>query len=70
MVRTQLANERTLLAYARTVVMLLVTGATVLKFYGGTTAGFGGGALVLAVALGVAGVGLRRFLVVARALGS
>ncbi len=31
--RTRLANERTLLAYARTAIMLIATGATVLKLF-------------------------------------
>ncbi len=66
--RTRLANERTLLAYVRTVVMLLVTGATILKFYGDAAPGAAGGGVVLAVALGVGGVGLRRYLLVARSL--
>jgi putative membrane protein len=34
--RTQLANERTLLAYLRTALMLLVSGATAVKFVGET----------------------------------
>ncbi|QDU91121.1 hypothetical protein Pla175_45390 [Pirellulimonas nuda] len=31
--RTRLANERTLLAYARTAIMLIATGATLLKLF-------------------------------------
>ena len=34
--RTRLANERTLLAYLRTSLMLVVTGATAIKFVGET----------------------------------
>ena len=33
LVRTDLANERTLLAYGRTALMVAATGATLLKFY-------------------------------------
>lgn len=33
LVRTDLANERTLLAYGRTALMISATGATLLKFY-------------------------------------
>ena len=33
LVRTDLANERTLLAYGRTALMVSATGATLLKFY-------------------------------------
>lgn len=33
LVRTDLANERTLLAYGRTALMVSATGVTLLKFY-------------------------------------
>lgn len=33
LVRTDLANERTLLAYGRTALMVSATGATLLKFF-------------------------------------
>ena len=33
LVRTDLANERTLLAYGRTALMVAATGVTLLKFY-------------------------------------
>ncbi len=32
--RTDLANERTLLAYARTAIMLISSGGAILKFFG------------------------------------
>lgn len=32
--RTRLANERTLLAYFRTAIMLVITGASIIKLYG------------------------------------
>lgn len=34
LIRTDLANERTLLSYARTSLMIAGTGATVIKFFG------------------------------------
>ena len=33
LVRTDLANERTLLAYGRTALMVIATGVTVIKFF-------------------------------------
>lgn len=36
LIRTHLANERTLLSYARTSLMIAGTGATVIKFFGET----------------------------------
>ena len=61
MMRTDLANERTLLAYGRTALMFTATGVTLIKFvplsYGLHTAGWllGG----TGVAIGI--LGIKRF---------
>ena len=49
--RTLLANERTFLAYLRTAIMLMASGVTVLKIFGGE-----GKFLLLGVATTVVGV--------------
>ncbi|TWT95654.1 YidH family protein [Neorhodopirellula pilleata] len=58
LIRTDLANERTLLAYIRTALMMAGTGGTLIKFFGDSTdllyTGFsllGVGALVLVIGI-------------------
>jgi len=64
--RTRLANERTFLAYVRTAMMLLLAGATVIKFFGDSDLAVvsGWGLLALGVVVGAFGVG--RFLTMRR----
>ena len=59
--RTRLANERTLLAWVRTAVMLLVSGMTLLKLFEGIWPLETLGAILIPVALFAAAVGLRRY---------
>lgn len=68
LVRTRLANERTVLAYTRTAIMLVATGASLLKFFneGPLTAAVGWGLIVLALVVG--GVGWSRYHDLARRL--
>ncbi len=67
--RTLLANERTLLAYGRSAMMLAASGGTLWKFdtMHGNEGGLLAGALVLAAFVVVA-VGWHRFLRVRRTL--
>ena len=60
--RTRLANERTLLAWARTALMLLVSGATLLKLFEGIILMDVIGAALIPIGLLTAGMGLRRYL--------
>jgi putative membrane protein len=59
---TRLANERTLLAWLRTALMLFATGVTLIKLFEGVFAMQVLGILLLPTALLAAGVGLRRYL--------
>ena len=60
--RTRLANERTLLAWVRTAVMLLVSGMTLLKLFAGVWPLETLGAVLIPVALASVAIGLRRYL--------
>ena len=66
--RTRLANERTLLAYLRTALMLLVAGATAVKFVGETPSVVISGWSFIALGLFVAVFGLWRFMAVRQAI--
>ncbi len=59
--RTKLANERTLMAYIRTSVALAAAGGSLIHFLTSLIADIGGG-LLLALAAGILGVGLQRFI--------
>jgi putative membrane protein len=66
--RTRLANERTLLAYLRTAIMLAATGGTLLKFYSDEFFPLISGWVLVAVGIGVATLGTIRFRRLARSL--
>ena len=66
--RTILANERTMLAYARTAIMLVASGATLLKFYRNETLPLILGWLLITAGIGVAALGTTRFRKLARTL--
>lgn len=68
-VRTRLANERTLLAYVRTSIMLVVSGATAIKFFGESPAAIATGWVLIAAGAIGATFGLRRFRRFGRDLG-
>nr|WP_271959927.1 DUF202 domain-containing protein [Rubripirellula sp.] len=61
MMRTDLANERTLLAYGRTALMFTATGVTLVKFfplsYGLHTTGWALGGLGIVIGI----LGIKRF---------
>lgn len=67
-VRTRLANERTGLAWLRTAIMLLVSGATVLKLFGPDPSTLVTGLGLMGLGAALAGVGLWRFLRIDRSL--
>ena len=68
LMRTRLANERTLLAYARTAFMFAVAGATVLKLYGEISSMAFTGWGLITVAIGVVVFGVHRFRKIANQL--
>jgi putative membrane protein len=59
--RTRLANERTLLAYLRTALMLMVAGATVVKFVAENTSVIVTGWVFIAFGALVGAFGIWRF---------
>ena len=59
--RTRLANERTLLAWVRTAVMLLVSGMTLLKLFAGIWPLEILGVVLIPVALVAVAIGLHRY---------
>ncbi len=59
--RTILANERNLLSYIRTSVALAAAGGSLIHFLDSLAADIGGG-LLLALAAGILGLGLQRFI--------
>lgn len=59
--RTTLANERTLLSYIRTSLALAAAGGSLIHFLTSLVADVGGG-LLLALAVGILGWGLQRFI--------
>ncbi|MET0064877.1 MAG: DUF202 domain-containing protein [Candidatus Thiodiazotropha sp.] len=60
--RTRLANERTLLSWYRTALMMLVSGITLLKLFEGVIAMELLGGLLVPISIGVALWGSRRYL--------
>jgi putative membrane protein len=66
--RTRLANERTLLAYLRTALMLMVAGATVVKFVAETPSVVVTGWLFIAIGVLVGVLGIWRFEAMRRAI--
>ncbi|MCI0491501.1 MAG: DUF202 domain-containing protein [Planctomycetes bacterium] len=66
--RTRLANERTVLSYLRAAFMLLVAGATVIKLFGDSHAAVATGWALIAIGVGVALFGGRRFAAMRRAI--
>jgi putative membrane protein len=68
LVRTDLANERTLLAYLRTSLMVFATGVTLLKFFADTDSIRISGWSLIAVGGLVCAVGILRFLLMRRRL--
>jgi putative membrane protein len=60
--RTRLANERTLLSWLRTALMLLVSGVTLLKLFEGVAVMEVTGALLIPASFVTAGLGVRRYL--------
>lgn len=67
--RTVLANERTVLAYVRTALAFAIAGAGALKFLTPPTSLIVGWSLV-GLAAGVMGVGLWRYVTVARRISA
>jgi putative membrane protein len=64
--RTMLANERTLLAYIRTAIMLVVAGATAIKFFGDRTVAHWSGWLLVASGVATGIFGAQRFTAIRR----
>jgi putative membrane protein len=60
--RTRLANERTLLSWIRTALMLLVSGVTLLKLFKGILVMEVIGAALIPAGFFIAGLGVRRYL--------
>lgn len=68
-IRTDLANERTLLAYGRTSLMMVASGATILKFFGTDKQLLIVGIGLIALGVIFAGFGLIRFRTYRRRIG-
>ncbi|MBL7646685.1 MAG: DUF202 domain-containing protein [Candidatus Hydrogenedentes bacterium] len=66
--RTELANERTLLAYGRTSIALVITGGSAMKFFESRWVVLAGAGFVV-VAVVVMIVGWRRYRAMDRRLG-
>jgi putative membrane protein len=66
--RTRLANERTLLSYLRTALMLLVAGATAVKFVAKTPSVVITGWGFIAAGVLVGALGIWRFLAMRQAI--
>jgi putative membrane protein len=66
--RTRLANERTLLAYLRTALMLMVAGATAERVMGGSSTVIITGWLFIGIGVVVAVLGSWRFVAMKRAI--
>jgi putative membrane protein len=64
--RTQLANERTLLSYVRTALMLAVAGATAVKFVGQNPTVIFTGWVFIGCGMVVGAIGAWRFLTMQR----
>ncbi len=61
LIRTDLANERTFLSYARTSLMIAGTGATVIKFFGETHGRLALGIVLLIIGAVLFTFGVTRF---------
>ena len=59
--RTRLANERTLLAWLRTALMLLVSGVTLLKLFEGVSSLEILGSILIPASILVAAIGVRGY---------
>lgn len=68
--RTALANERTLLAYGRTALMLVASGATLWRYQPLGPADRGLGVLVVVAGVVVVMVGVRRFVRIQSAMNA
>ena len=66
--RTRLANERTLLAYLRTSLMLLVAGATAVRFVAESESVVVTGWLLIGCGTVVGFVGISRFMTMRRSI--
>ncbi|TWU56174.1 DUF202 domain-containing protein [Rubripirellula reticaptiva] len=66
--RTHLANERTLLAYGRTALMVAATGVTLIKFFADTVPIRTMGLILIGLGLIVGLVGIQRFVSLKRRL--
>ena len=66
--RTELANERTLLAYGRTAIALLITGGSAMKFFDADWIVVTGAGFVVAAVV-VMAIGWRRYRAMDRRLG-
>jgi putative membrane protein len=70
LIRTDLANERTLLAYGRTALMLVATGVSLVKFLNVTAELVYLGWILIAIGAFVGGTGIVRFASLKRRLDS
>lgn len=61
LIRTDLANERTLLAYIRTSLMMVGTGGTLIKFFGDSRDLLYLGFALFAAGVIVLAIGIRRY---------
>ena len=61
LIRTDLANERTLLAYGRTSLMVAASGVTLIKFFPGTVIAASLGWSLVVASTCVASLGVIRF---------
>lgn len=61
LIRTDLANERTLLAYGRTALMFTATGVTLIKFFPDSLTFNLAGWASAAIGLAIGAVGITRF---------
>ncbi len=60
--RNRLANERTMLAYMRTAIMLFATGGTLIKFFAPALIAIIAGWLIMLIGAVVVVIGFWRFL--------
>lgn len=60
-IRTDLANERTLLAYGRTSLMMAASGATVIKFFGDSRELYFTGIALIVLGGMIGTIGIARF---------
>ena len=60
--RTSLANERTFFAYARTAIMVLITGVSAFKLFPGILVIFIGGLIAVALSVILFFVGQKKYL--------